>query len=152
MCGRGAARGSRLCCANQFHPEGDPLALSVDDQLAIQQLYARYNHAIDFGDGDGWAACFTPEGVFNGGAGGPQKGTEALKAFAGGFASRMKARHWNTNLVVEGSGGSAKGKCYLMLMNLAEGKAVPMVTAVYHDDLVKTGDGWKFSARTVQND
>lgn len=128
------------------------MALSVEDQLAIQQLYARYNHAIDFGDAEGWAACFTPDGVFNSGMGGPQQGTEALKAFAGGFASRMKARHWNTNLVVEGSGESAKGKCYLMLMNLADGKATPLVTAVYHDELKKTADGWKFASRAVQPD
>lgn len=128
------------------------MALSVDDQLAIQQLYARYNHAIDFGDGDGWAGCFTPDGVFNGGGGGPQTGSEALKAFAGGFASRMKARHWNTNLVVDGDGDAANGKCYLMLMNLADGKASPLVTAVYHDQLKKTGDGWKFTSRSVQPD
>jgi ketosteroid isomerase-like protein len=127
------------------------MGLAVEDQLAIQQLYARYNHAIDFGDGDGWAACFTPDGVFNGGQG-PQQGTDALKAFAGGFASRMKARHWNTNLVVEGSGDTANGKCYLMLMNLADGKATPLVTAVYHDELKKTGGEWKFTSRSVQPD
>ncbi len=128
------------------------MALSVDDQLAIQQLYARYNHAIDFGDGDAWAGCFTADGVFNGGGGGPQTGTEALKAFGGGFASRMKARHWITNLVVEGAGDGAKGKCYLMLMNLADGKATPLVTAVYHDELTKASDGWKFTSRSVQPD
>jgi hypothetical protein len=127
------------------------MGLAVEDQLAIQQLYARYNHAIDFGDGDGWAACFTPDGVFNGGQG-PQQGTDALKAFAGGFASRMKARHWNTNLVVEGSGDTANGKCYLMLMNLADGKATPLVTAVYHDELKRTGGEWKFTSRSVQPD
>ena len=128
------------------------MGLSVEDQLAIQQLYARYNHAIDFGDGDGWAACFTPDGVFNGGQGGPQTGTEALKAFANGMASRIKARHWNTNLVIDGSGDSAKGKVYLMLMNLADGKATPLVTAVYHDELTKTADGWRFSSRAVKAD
>lgn len=128
------------------------MALSVEDQLEIQQLYARYNHAIDFGDADGWAGCFTPDGVFNGGAGGPQTGTEALKGFATTFASRMKARHWNTNLVVEGTDTGARGKCYLMLMNLADKPAVPMVTAVYHDELARTADGWKFTSRAVQGD
>jgi hypothetical protein len=127
------------------------MALAVDDQLAIQQLYASYNHALDFGDSSGWASTFTGDGVFSGG-GGTFTGTEALKGFADGFASRMKARHWITNLVVEGSGDSAKGKCYLMLMNLADGKATPMVTAVYHDELKKTGDGWRFTNRSVQPD
>jgi len=128
------------------------VALSVEDQLEIQQLYSRYNHAIDFGDADGWAACFTADGVFNGGGGGPQTGTEALKGFATAFAARMKARHWNTNLVVEGTDSGARGKCYLMLMNLKDKPAAPMVTAVYHDELARTADGWKFTSRAVQND
>jgi hypothetical protein len=128
------------------------MSLSVEDQLAIQQLYARYNHAIDFGDADGWAACFTPDGVFNGGPGGSQKGTEALKGFASGMAKQIKARHWNTNLIIDGSGDSASGKVYLMLMNLAEGKATPLITAVYHDELKRTGQGWLFTSRSVQPD
>jgi len=127
------------------------MALSVEDQLAIQQLYGTYNHAIDFGDASGWAATFTADGVFNGG-GGTFTGSEALAGFAQGMASRMKARHWNTNLVIEGSGDSARGKCYLMLLNLADGKATPLVTAVYHDELKKTADGWRFVSRSVQPD
>ena len=30
----------------------------------IRQLLGRYNLAIDLGDADGWAATFTPDGVF----------------------------------------------------------------------------------------
>lgn len=55
--------------------------LSIEDQLAIQQLYARYNHAIDAGKGDAWAACFTAEGTFDS-ATGSFAGTEQLAAFA----------------------------------------------------------------------
>ena len=39
--------------------------LSAQDYFEIQQLYARYNIAIDSGDAEGWAATFTPDGVFN---------------------------------------------------------------------------------------
>jgi uncharacterized protein (TIGR02246 family) len=127
------------------------MALSVEDQLAIQQLYGTYNHAIDFGDAAGWAATFTPDGVFNGG-GGTHTGTEALKGFVDGFASRMKARHWISNLVFDGDGNTANGKCYLLLLNLADGKATPLVTAVYHDELKKTADGWRFASRSVKPD
>ncbi len=39
--------------------------LSAQDYFEIQQLYARYNNAIDSGDAEGWAATFTSDGVFN---------------------------------------------------------------------------------------
>jgi uncharacterized protein (TIGR02246 family) len=79
-------------------------ALATEDMLAIQQLYARYNHAIDSGEAAGWAACFTADGTFTSGASGSYAGTEQLAAFAQGFASRMKARHWTNNLLLEAAG------------------------------------------------
>ena len=39
--------------------------LSAQDYIDIEQLYATYNHAIDSGDADAWAATFTPDGSFN---------------------------------------------------------------------------------------
>jgi len=39
--------------------------LSTQDYIDIEQLYATYNHAIDSGDGEAWAATFTPDGTFN---------------------------------------------------------------------------------------
>lgn len=127
--------------------------LATEDIVAIQQLYARYNHAIDFGDGPGWAACFTADGVFTSGMSGTQTGSAALEAFATGFAARMKARHWTNNLVIDADEAGARGKCYLMLLRLKEDeRASPLATAVYHDTLVKDGSAWKFSSRTVVAD
>ncbi|MCC6959286.1 MAG: nuclear transport factor 2 family protein [Dehalococcoidia bacterium] len=131
------------------------MPLSVEDQLAIQQLYARYNHAIDSGNGAGWAATFTPEGVFVSGSG-TFSGTEQLTGFGTAFATRMKARHWTNNLVLEGDGTSATGACYLGLYRLTPGEQPPaslLVTAIYNDSLVKGADGeWRFTKRTVTSD
>jgi SnoaL-like domain len=127
-------------------------ALSVEDQLAIQQLYARYNHAIDSGRGDDWALCFTPDGTFSS-ASGNFAGREQLSGFAAAFAKRMKARHWTNNLVVTGSNEAAEGTCYLMLLRLnPDGPASILTTAIYSDRLTKAGDGWKFASRTVTGD
>jgi uncharacterized protein (TIGR02246 family) len=79
------------------------MPLSTDDLFAIQQLYARYNHAIDFGDPDGWAACFVEDGVFTA-PGADVTGRNALLAFAADFAQRMRARHWTNNLLLEETG------------------------------------------------
>ncbi|WBL36928.1 nuclear transport factor 2 family protein [Tepidiforma flava] len=130
------------------------MPLSVDDQLAIQQLYARYNHAIDAGDGAAWAACFTPDGTFSS-ATGTFTGRDQLQGFGTAFATRMKARHWTNNLVLEGDGDAATGSCYLMLLRLTPGEQPPasiLVTAIYRDELRRTADGWKFASRTVVGD
>jgi len=131
------------------------MSLSVEDQLAIQQLYARYNHAIDSGNGPNWAATFTADGVFSS-ATGTFTGSEQLAQFAGGFASRLKARHWINNLVLEGDGKTAKGSCYLVLYRLTPGEQPPasiLTTAIYNDELAKGPDGaWRFTKRTVTGD
>ncbi len=128
--------------------------LTTDDRLEIQQLYAKYNHAIDFGKGEAWAACFTLEGVFESQMSGKVNGSAALTEFGTAFSQRLKARHWTNNLVVEPAEGGAIGTCYLMLLRLAkDDKPTSMAaTAVYNDRLVKTGDGWRFASRSVTGD
>lgn len=128
------------------------MALSIEDQLAIQQLYAKYNHHIDFGQAEAWAACFTPGGTFNGG-GGVFTGPEALAGFAKGYAQNIKGRHWTNNLVLEGDGRSATGSCYLILWNIADPRNPSILTtAIYTDELEKTDGGWRFTKRTVTPD
>ena len=131
------------------------MPLSVDDQLSIQQLYARYNHAIDSGKADAWAACFTPEGTFES----PQgvfTGNEGLIGFAKGFHAQMKgkARHWTNNLVIEGNGGTASGTCYLVLNMGGEPGKPPSAAAagIYLDQLAKQAGEWKFTRRAVAID
>lgn len=128
------------------------MALSTDDRVEITQLYAKYNFSLDFGDSAGWAATFTDDGVF---ASGPNTftGTEQLKGFADGFASRMKARHWTNNLVIEDGASGAAGKCYLVLYKLGdEGGPSILTSGVYNDELTKTASGWRFKSRKVTPD
>jgi hypothetical protein len=69
-------------------------ALSPQDHMEIQQLYARYNVLIDRGDAEGWAATFTPDGQFN-----QFTGRESLIQFVKGVHERTggQRRHWNSN-------------------------------------------------------
>ncbi len=130
------------------------MSLSTEDHISIQQLYARYNHAIDSGKGDAWAATFTKDGVFSS-ATGTFTGAEALAGFANGFAQRLKARHWTNNLIVEAAGNGATGSCYLILFRLTPGEQPPagiLATAIYNDELVKVGPDWRFAKRTVTTD
>lgn len=128
------------------------MGLSTEDRLDITQLYASYNFSLDFGDSEAWANTFTADGTFSS-ATGTFNGPEQLKAFADGFASRMKARHWTNNLVIESAGEGATGKCYLVLYRLGgEGGPAILTSGIYNDELVKTGEGWRFKSRNVTGD
>lgn len=126
--------------------------LSIEDQLAIQALYARSNHAIDFGHSEEWAGTFTADGTIETEIG-TAMGTAELAAFAANLFSQMKFRHWTNSLVVEGDGAGASGFAYLIGWTLEDGKApVAGHHAHYEDDLVKTAQGWRFARRRVIED
>jgi uncharacterized protein (TIGR02246 family) len=113
------------------------MGLTVEDQLAIQALAARYNFAIDTGDGEAFAATFVEGGVLNG-AGSETEGRAALAAFAVGFAGSVRGpRHVVTNMVIDG-----------------DGKATSTVLAIggYDDTLSKEDGTWRFVRRSFTLD
>lgn len=128
------------------------MPLSVADQIEIQGLLARYNHAIDSGDAPAWAATFATDGTFTSG-GRTRTGTEELQAFAADFAARMPgSRHWSNNLVIDGDGDRATMRCYLQLLKTGGGPATLVTTARYEDTLRRVDGAWKFASRTVVPD
>jgi SnoaL-like domain len=124
--------------------------LSAQDYFEIQQLYARYNNAIDSGDGEGWAATFTPDGVFN-----TFVGHDALVNFVKTWREKLGGatrKHWNNNLQISGNSKEANGSVYLMLVDFGTKPPSILATASYTDSLVKTKDGWRFTKRTTKGD
>jgi hypothetical protein len=124
--------------------------LSAQDNVEIQQLYARYNIAIDAGDAEGWAATFLPEGVFN-----TFTGHDALVGFVKMWREKLNGaarKHWNSNLQLSGDAKQASGVVYLMLLDTTTKPASIVFTGIYNDRLVKTKDGWRFAKRTTTAD
>jgi hypothetical protein len=122
--------------------------LSTQDYIDIEQLYATYNHAIDSGDGEAWAATFTPDGTFNKFAGHDQ-----LVGFIQQWKEKMNGanrRHWNTNLRIVPSKDGASASVFLMLVDVTT-KAI-VATGMYNDALVKTASGWRFKSRATKMD
>jgi hypothetical protein len=125
--------------------------LATADYVEIQQLYARYNTAIDTGDGQAWAATFVPDGVFNTNT----VGHDALVQFVRDWREKRNGanlRHSNTNLVITPTPEGAKGTIYLALLNISVRPAIIQSTGMYEDYLVKTPAGWRFKTRTVRTD
>jgi hypothetical protein len=123
----------------------------IEDQLAIRELVARYNYAIDEGRAEEWVATFVPDGTFESSALGTHTGADALLAFAKGYIAAFPGRHCTSDFVVDIDGDDARSRCYLIAVNNA---AAPIIaaTAVYEDVLRRTPDGWRFVHRKVAPD
>jgi uncharacterized protein (TIGR02246 family) len=137
------------------------MSMTALDYEEIRQLLARYNFAVDLGDLEGWADCFTPEGVFlctpeGGPLTGRHTGRDALVAYAAKHyeINQGRARHWNWNLVIAGDGGSATMRCYLgaYAAMTDESPAKLRVTGIYRDKLAKVDGRWLFSERHIHVD
>ena len=130
------------------------MGLSTDDIVTIQGLAARYNHAIDSGDSEGFIACFTEDGVLS--AGELQvKGHDALGDFAKNFAGSVREpRHIANNIVIDGDGDKATLKAYIQMFILSgePGQQVVATSGKYNDTLVKENGSWKFTQRVFTAD
>ena len=122
------------------------------DRLDILDLTARYNHAIDSGDGEGWAQTFTPDGVFKS-ARGEIVGRADLAKFATDWfaGSEDTRRHWVCNQIVEVDGDVATQRAYLQLVRSGSEPTI-LSTARYEDRLVRGDSGWPFVQRHVMAD
>jgi len=124
--------------------------LTAQDLVEIQQLYARYNWALDAGDSEGYASTFTSDGTFNNNV-----GHDAIVKFADTFHAGMGAhvKHWNTNLMILPTpDGGATGQVYLVLFDFATKPPSIATSASYSDQLVKTPQGWRFKKRQTKGD
>jgi uncharacterized protein (TIGR02246 family) len=130
------------------------MGLTIDDQLAIQQLVARYNHAIDSGDSAAFAGAFVDDGVLD--AGQLQvEGRTALEQFGQQFHTSARApRHVATNLVIDGHGDKATLQAYVQMYALLGDPPRQEITASgkYTDTLAKVDGNWRFVRRTFTVD
>ena len=129
------------------------MALTVEDQLAIQKLYADYCFAIDDGDGPGFAGCFTADGSLDAGYGDPTVGTEALVAFCEATAQLVPGiRHVVTNVTVSGDADTATGRAYISVYRVGTAGHENILTGRYVDTLREADGAWRFVARVMTQD
>ena len=128
------------------------MALDAADLIEIQQLYARYNTAIDTGDGETFGGCFVEGGYFDNGVS-PLEGREAIGGFAVQTHTALPGmRHNATNVLIdEGPDGGARGSAFLIGYTTDGGYKV-IVTGRYADELARTDEGWRFTKRVFKAD
>jgi uncharacterized protein (TIGR02246 family) len=126
--------------------------LTVEDRLDVLDLLARYAHAQDEADIEGFLGCFTTDAVLDL----PDKqvaGADDLRAFAEYFAAKPGRPGWQhhiTNSVIDGEGDSCRVKSFLLWITKdGEGRSVVSGQATYIDDCVKTDGGWRIARHAV---
>ena len=149
---------------SQKQPSNDQVLREARDRAEIEDLMWRYARALDTGNGEAYAAAYTPDGQFGTGAN-ATKGTEALKRLAGGQprtpapgAAAAPARppmyHMHANHAITFiDKDHARFDAYYLTARAAGGQDQPLqVLAVGRsvDDLVRLNGRWLIQTRNVQ--
>jgi hypothetical protein len=125
-------------------------ALSAADRVELQQLIARYSHALDHAPPDGlaFAELFTGDGTLVT-ATETFTGHPALAAYASRYrAANGGARNLSTNVLIEAVPGGASGKVYVVAVRSdPAGPGSIIAGGHFEDRYVRTAQGWRFLRR-----
>lgn len=122
--------------------------ITIEDRLAILDLCARYNYAVDSGASEDWADTFTDDGVFDGPVG-HAEGRAELIAFCDRLAQEFPgAMHFTDNHLFEADGDGVRHRCFLSFQAPTDAGTDIMLLA-YEDQVVRAGGGWRFRERRV---
>lgn len=132
-------------------------ALTAQDYIDIRALASRYAYGLDTGadNGDLYANVFTADAEFHGPPavpGGPPfnaKGRDELRKFAIPGRGSAYVRHFMTNHLIEASPEGARGKVYLLVIDIAQnGKPTSVNMGGHYEDIyVRTPEGWRIKSR-----
>ncbi|MGE0821524.1 MAG: nuclear transport factor 2 family protein [Candidatus Binatia bacterium] len=121
------------------------------EKLAIQELFARYAHAVDNLEPEAWVACFTADGVFQVGNR-AMRGQAALRGYADVHVQTIRCRHMMGNFLYDVQGDEATGQCSMLATLATAGGYKIFAQGRYVDRLVKQNGQWKIAYRRVEPD
>lgn len=121
------------------------------EKMAIQELFARYAHAIDDLKPEAWVTCFSPDGVFQVGRR-AMKGQVALRGYADVHVREIRCRHMMANFLYQVEGEQATGQCSMLATLATPGGYKIFAQGRYVDRLVKHDGEWRIAHRRVETD
>ena len=134
-------------------------ALTAQDYIDIRALAAHYAYGLDSGAENGtgsvYADVFAEDAEFHGPAAVPggkpfdAAGRDALRQFAIPGQGSAYVRHFMTNHLIEASPEGARGKVYLLVIDIAQNARPTSVNmgGHYEDVYVRTPQGWRIKSR-----
>ena len=129
---------------------------SVEDRLAISDLFVRYTTGLDACDVDTVVGCFTADCTLVSPIHGAFHGHQGIRDFAAPNVKLKERgaqfRHFISNLVIQQEGDRAKAYCYLLDFVTVDGKTTLLSPGVYDCDLVRQDGEWLMAQRLVNMD
>jgi hypothetical protein len=134
-------------------------ALTAQDYIDIRALASRYAYGLDSGAENGsgsvYANVFAEDAEFHGPPATPggtpfnAVGREELRKFGVPGRGTAYVRHFMTNHLIEASPEGARGKVYLLVIDIArEGRPTSVNMGGHYEDVyVKTAEGWRIKSR-----
>lgn len=125
----------------------------VSDKLEINELLARYCHALDQKDWAAFREVFAPDAHLDFSAfGGPQGCVSDLEAFLTPILSGLaNSQHTVSTVKIDLEGDIAKARSAAivpMTTVTADGHESTFISGLwYEDDLVRSPDGWRIKSR-----
>lgn len=129
----------------------------VADRLAIQELIARYCHALDLQDWPAFHALFTDDAVLDYTQfGGPKGSAAELEAFLSPvLQSLANAQHMAATVMIDFSEDrdSARARCTAIVPLTAPtsegGEQTAFSGLWYEDEMRRTAAGWRIASRRL---
>ena len=135
----------------------DAKVQALSDMREIIDVMNRYTTALDTKDWEMLEATMTPDGQADfgnlAGVGVLESPQALVDACRGALQDLRATQHLQGNYVVEVTGDTAKASCYLQASHFAEdlpGGNEFVVWAKYHDDFVRTENGWRIKYRSLE--
>lgn len=126
--------------------------MSCNDHHAIVDVTVAYCYALDEKSFDDLASVFTEDATADYGTA-ICEGVDAIIAKVSTSVAHLDATtHMVSNHRVAVDGDTATCSCYLISQHVRKGAAggdLYMIAGRYDDDLVRTDDGWRISARRL---
>jgi ketosteroid isomerase-like protein len=130
----------------------------LEAESAIRRILVDYAAFLDGRNYDRYAALFTADGEWTGG-GGTQKGQPAIRQMLAGILGPAGAENRenfhiisNPEIDVAADGQTAKATSrYLFVMRGPDGRPVPSLAGIYHDELVRQGGQWLIKRRVADD-
>jgi hypothetical protein len=140
-------------------PVKEVKALTAQDYIDIRALASQYAYGLDSGAENGtgsiYANVFAEDAEFHGPPATPggtpfnAVGRDELRKFAVPGRGTAYVRHFMTNHLIEASPEGARGKVYLLVIDIArEGKPTSVNMGGHYEDVyVRTAEGWRIESR-----
>ncbi len=118
------------------------------DRAAIGDVLVRYATATDGRDWDLWRTCFTDDAVLDYDTSGVFDPGGFVDHAAAALAKMSTTQHYVVNHVIDLDGDRATSRSYALAQHVsARDGSLFSLGGVYHDEFVRTGEGWRIAHR-----